>query len=482
MESVLTSFVTALREKGVRVSPGEGLDAAHALALGGVSERATVRALLRLTLVKNAHEFPLFDEVFDCFFSGGQCRVPGVDPEDMLGALIHIVEGEQLKSDIFQQEEEEGPLLRVEEEVTAEDLENLLGMEESEDDGEGAELQVQLDGYRGEMNAPEPSDYMQETPPPTVAYNPGGGQKRDVAFTPEELADMQEVVSRMIVRLRKDVRRMKEQQSRGKLHVMRTIQRNYRHGMVPFLLSLRRKLKEKPRLVVLCDVSYSVSHASRFMLLLLHTLHNRLLDVRSFIFNAELAEITEELRNLPVNSLLETIDKGEIVNVDDNSDYGNVFLTLKQKFLENMRGKPAVIILGDARNNYNEANDWILEEVSERAGYLLWLTPEERDLWERGDCLMELYGSYCDRVEVVKNVEELSEMVEDLFRTVYVDQPPRAVRERLKAREEAPEEEGMTYYYKIPKDQVTQGPNCNQSSPSSAEWRSRYGVVPITKR
>lgn len=428
MERIVTSFVTALRQRGVRVSPGESLDAVHALALGGVTERESVRALLRLTLVKNAHEFEVFDEVFDCFFSSGQCRVPGIEPADLLGAMIHIVEGEQFKAGIQKQHKEDEPRLMVDEELTAEDLKDLLSLEESDDDSGGAEIQVQLDGYRGKIDAPTPSEYYQQAPP-TVAFHQQQGS-RVVAFTAEELAEMQEVVSRMIVRLRKDVRRMKEKQSRGKLHVIRTIQKNYRHGMVPFLLSLRRKLKEKPRLVVLCDVSFSVSHASRFMLLLLHTLHNRLLNVRSFIFNRELADITELLRNMPVNALLEAIDRGELVDLDENSDFGHVFLTFKKKHLERMHGKPAVIILGDARNNYNEANDWALEEIREKAGYMLWLTPEERDTWSRGDCLIELYGSCCDRVEVVRNVDELSRMVEDLFRTLCADQAPRAARER----------------------------------------------------
>ncbi|MCM2357601.1 MAG: VWA domain-containing protein [Geobacteraceae bacterium] len=436
MERIITRFVTALRQRGIRVSPGESIDAVHALALGGVEGREAVRALLRLTLVKNANDLPAYEEVFDRFFSNSQPIPQGLVAADLLSAMIHIVEGEQLKADIPDKHGDDGPTLTVDEEVGAEDLKDLLGLEESDDDGGGPEIQVQLDGYRGKIEAPKPSDYYMQGPP-TVAFHQQGDQKT-VPFTAEELADMQEVVSRMIVRLRKDVRRMKEKQNRGKLHVIRTIQKNYRHDMVPFLLSLRRKLREKPRLVVLCDVSFSVSHASRFMLLLLHTLHNRLMDVRSFIFNKELAEITELLRNMPVNALLETIDRGEIVNLDDNSDFGNVFLIFKKKHLENMRGKPAVIILGDGRNNYHEANDWALEEIREKAGYMLWLTPEERDTWSRGDCLMELYGSYCDRVEVVRDVNELSLMVEDLFRNLCTDQPRRLARDLLKARAEEP--------------------------------------------
>ena len=481
MERILTRFVTALRERGIRVSPGENLDAVSALALGGLSGRESVRALLRLTLVKNLYDIPAFEEVFDQFFSTSKPEALGLDPIDMVGALIHIVEGDQLKAEVKKRPDEDSLKLLVEEEVTPEELEDLLGMEESDDDSAGAEIRVQLEGYRGKLDAPTPADYYDKAPP-SVAFNHQQADKKTVGFTPAELAEMQDVVCKMLVRMHKDVRRMKERQSRGKLHVIRTIQKNYRHGMVPFLLSLRRKLKDRPRLVVLCDVSFSVSHAYRFMLLLLHTLHNRVMDVRSFIFNKELVEITAMLRNTPVNCMLETIDKGEIVNMDDNSDYGNVFQTFKQKHLENMRGKPAVIILGDGRNNYNEANDWALEEIREKAGYMLWLTPEERETWERGDCLIDLYGSYCDKVEVVRNVEELSRMVEDLFRTVYADHPYWRAAERRKKMEKV-EQQSLAYWNYYTKSAATDQPVfAMQPSPASPEWRKRFGVSYIKKR
>jgi uncharacterized protein len=227
------------------------------------------------------------------------------------------------------------------------------------------------------------------------------------------------------------VRQMKSKQARGRLSVIKTLQRNYRHGMVPFVQVLRRKRKEMPRLVVLCDVSYSVSHASRFMLLLLHTLQKGLLDVRSFIFNKELAEVSALLKTMPLNAMLELIDGGGLVNLQDHSDFGHAFLTFKERHLESLRGRPAVIILGDARNNYNEAHASVLEDLRERAGYILWLTPEDRTSWDLGDCLMHTYGPLCDRVEVVKNVQELSAVVEQLVRVFYSTGPAAPKRERL---------------------------------------------------
>ena len=91
--------------------------------------------------------FPAFKEVFNRFFSTAPPDVLGLDPVDMLGAMIHIVEGELLKPEVKKaHKEEEEALLRVDEEVTPEDLKDLLGMEESDDDDGGAEITVQLKG------------------------------------------------------------------------------------------------------------------------------------------------------------------------------------------------------------------------------------------------------------------------------------------------------------------------------------------------
>jgi hypothetical protein len=449
MEHIIVRFVSELRKSGIRVSPSESLDAVQALALAGMERRRLSRQILRLTLVKNVNDIPVFNEVFNCFFNRFQPADPDIDIPDLINAAIIDMEGEFNYLDQLQGEDhdENGPLLKLDSDINPEDLAELKSLTEIDsDDSDGMEIVVQMKGYRGKMKkAPRPTRrYMQN--PLTIELNKSNSTQMGITFTPEEQMAMQDVVSRMMMRLRKDMKRMKNNQNRGKLHVIKTIQKNYRHDMVPFQVALRRKRREKPRLVVLCDVSFSVSHASRFMLLLLHTLHNQMLDVRSFIFNREVEEITEMLANMPVNDLMETIDKGEIVDLDVNSSFGQVFLAFKKRYLENLRGRPAFIILGDARNNYDEANDWVLDELREKARYMLWLTPEERDTWKRGDCLMELYGSYCDKVEVVKTVEDLSLVVEDLLRDIYADQADPIDKKRLREAKAEEPYDSKDYY------------------------------------
>jgi uncharacterized protein with von Willebrand factor type A (vWA) domain len=437
VEGIIARFVADLRKEGLRVSPGESLDAVCALAHGGLEGRASVRALLRMTLVKSVTDIPTFNRVFDRFFSSYP-KGMGVSPAELLDEAIHSKEVEAMLGTNPEMVNENMTLAFVDVKFDREDLKDLQSLKEIPlDELDGSEMEIRLKGYRGAMEAPRPSMRMPQQQPITVAFKPpDSGQQREMSFSPQEVAEMEDAVSRMLLRLKKDIRRVKNMENRGKIHVIRTIQKNYRNGMVPFLLALRRRRKMKPRLVVLCDVSFSVSHASQFMLLLLHTLHNRLMDVRSFIFNAELAEITEMLSTSPINAMLEQIDSGQIVNLDDNSDYGKVLETFKEKFIDNLRGRPAVIFLGDARNNYNKANDWVLEQLREKAGYMLWLTPEDRSLWKRGDCIIEKYGAWCDKVEMVKSVEELNRIVEDLFRNLYLEDEHRSKRRIDQAAEE----------------------------------------------
>lgn len=449
MERIVAGFVAALRKSGIRVSPGESLDAVQALALAGMEGRRSSRQLLRLTLVKNVNDIPAFNEVFNRFFSRFQLDDPELNIPELMDAAIIDMEGEfnylsQLPGD---DHDEQGPLLKLDSDINPEDLQELKSLTEIDpDDSDGNEIVVQMKGYRGKAKkAPRPTRRYTQNPL-TIELNKSSSAPMGITFTAEEQIAMQDVVSRMMLRLRKDMKRMQNNQNRGKLHIIKTIQKNYRHDMVPFQVALRRKRREKPRLVVLCDVSFSVSHASRFMLLLLHTLHNQMLDVRSFIFNREVAEITEMLANMPVNDLMETIDTGDIIDLDENSSFGQVFLAFKKRYLENLRGRPAFIILGDARNNYDEANDWVLDEIREKARYMLWLTPEERDTWKRGDCLMEVYGSYCDKVEVVKTVEDLSLVVEDLLRDIYADHAHPIDRKRLREAREAEVYDSRDYY------------------------------------
>src|SRR5207244_293134 len=79
---------------------------------------------------------------------------------------------------------------------------------------------------------------------------------------------------------------------RGKFDSSDTMRKNLQYGGVPFRIIFDRKRKEKPQVMVLCDVSDSVRNVSRFMLQFVYSLQDLYSKVRSFIFVAEVGEIT----------------------------------------------------------------------------------------------------------------------------------------------------------------------------------------------
>src|SRR5271170_6897452 len=70
MDEKLVEFANLLRQNGVRVSLAETLDAFGASAVTGLGERESFRSALRATMIKRRSELPVFEELFDVYFSG----------------------------------------------------------------------------------------------------------------------------------------------------------------------------------------------------------------------------------------------------------------------------------------------------------------------------------------------------------------------------------------------------------------------------
>jgi uncharacterized protein with von Willebrand factor type A (vWA) domain len=70
MLEVLTGFAEELRAAGLPVTTSEVLDAAQAIELTGMPTKEQLRSVLAATLVKRADHMPVFDLLFEVYFSG----------------------------------------------------------------------------------------------------------------------------------------------------------------------------------------------------------------------------------------------------------------------------------------------------------------------------------------------------------------------------------------------------------------------------
>jgi uncharacterized protein with von Willebrand factor type A (vWA) domain len=468
----ILEFTNILRKSGIRVSTAEALDAFGALDQLSVDDREVFKDALRSTMVKRGDEVPTFDQLFDLFWSGfydslrsafgevgERLAALGTDLQELLRQIaerLQQMDGEPggdlselaralLSLDLAQLEQ----LIRAAAEQSGiARIENFLQvgffsrrtLEQMDLDGATDELRRLAQALEEAGLAPEQAralremiealteamrrsvrdyterelqkqnhDYMEKFRRETLL------EKSFYHLTEEEIRKMREVVERLAQRIKNILSVRKRRLKRGKLDLHQTLRHNMSHGGIPFELVFKQRKKDRPKLVILCDVSSSVANVSRFMLQFVYSLQEAFTKIRSFVFVAELGEVTQLFQDLDVNEAIEeALEGGGHINVYTRSNFGYAFHHFWQNFLAAIDNKTTVLVLGDARNNYNDPRAWCLRDIHNKAKNVVWLNPESPSAWGFGDSVMDKYLPYCDHAEECRNLRQLSAVVDRL--------------------------------------------------------------------
>ncbi len=406
----LVEFARLLRQSGVRVSMAETLDAAEVLRHAPVTERPAFKASLRTTLVKAHEDIPAFDDAFERFFlvqvgdeaeeTGDPCGETEGPPDGHPDLDDVHDDGEQ---DIrpFQDEQGEAmagdgegePAGGDEAEELEGELERMLARVQV---GEQASDAVAEPGTQPNRQA-EDVDLYQELPP---------GDVENLYEAVEELA--RNLVTRKSLRFRKA--------RHGRVDIKKTIQRSFRTGNLPFHIIYKHRKIKKNELVVLCDVSGSVWEVARFFIKLVHEMQNQFSRARSFLFVDRINEVTDEFDSRPFEEIVENLKDDHALNFFGLSDFGRAFYQFHDEHLLSLSGNTVLVILGDARTNWFDPQDWVLDELNKRVHQTIWLNPEPMQYWDTDDSVMSRYGPHCDHVLECRNLAQLQEIGELILR------------------------------------------------------------------
>ncbi len=202
----------------------------------------------------------------------------------------------------------------------------------------------------------------------------------------------------------------------GSLDVRRTMRRAVSTGGVPIDPAWRERRLPRPRLVVLCDVSGSVSEFAKFTLSLLSALHAELPRLRSYVFADGIAEVTDLVESSP--GVIDTrllLSRPGVVRGDGHSDYGSVLSQFVERHSSPLSHDSVLIICGDARTNYRPERADLLRALRGRVRAIHWLNPEAADDWDAGDSRIGAYQSYCDSVTEVRTLRQLGAWADRLM-------------------------------------------------------------------
>ena len=451
MREELHRFFRAARGAGVRVSPAESIDAMKAVADVGFADRNILRDTLLLTLAKSQDEKQALGECFDLFFSRPEVREEEPAPEDAAeSAKAESPAGESQQGDASAQAQELGDLAQMllsrDRNAIAAAMANAanaaalsdiryftqrgifstrilesLGIERLRDDldaltatspAEAERLAAALGALRENVR-----DVVNQA---LLLYGREESENlRHEILRNAPLARLErQQVEQMKVLIRAIARRLRERyskprkrQRRGHLDIRRTLRRNAAWGGVPFLTSWKRRHRDRPQIVAICDVSGSVAQVSDFFLLLVHSLHEVVDDVRSFAFSGHLIEVSDILdTKSPEAAMSEIMSKVGF----GSSDYGGSLLDFEKGWIRTVTPKTTVIVLGDARTNNLDPRADILRRISERSKRLVWLNPEGRMAWGWGDSEMPRYAAFCSVVRQCATAKQLERAVSDI--------------------------------------------------------------------
>lgn len=260
----LSRFARALRENGYAVGLAETRDALKILDGPCGARPALLRQTLRALFCGRRSDWQKFDELFDAFWlrrgMKSAVKISGAPGKPPPG----------LRPDLH---------------------------------GGATTFGGQADEQGGEGEAAESGQGKRD----------GASRRESLAQTdfrylaqPERLAAAHDLAARLAKAMRARLtRRMRARRGGPKLDLRRTIHKSIAHGGAPVELSFRQR-KDKPlRLVVLLDVSGSMSLYSALFLRFMHGVLNNFREADAYVFHTRLIHISEALRERDAHRAVE---------------------------------------------------------------------------------------------------------------------------------------------------------------------------------
>ena len=457
MERTLTAYIRALRQAGAAVSPSEAIDAARAVALVGYAERGTLKDLLGVVLAKTAEEKDLHERLFDLYFSRALAAAPstppgspspkggGEEPGQAEGGDGEGGDERHPVDDLVDLANTDDPgrtAVAMERAAAAAGVDEIrfasqgtyftrrmletMGIEalearlmqrlETRTPEAQADAQTLIDaratlGRQARAFVDQRFEVFGRAATETFMNTAVSNRALD-KLSLRDMERMKAVVARMAKRLAVRHARRRKIRNRGRLDVRRTLRANAGYDGVPFEVVWKKKHRDRPKIVAVCDVSGSVAAYVRFLLMFLYALQETVADLGAFAFSNELQDVSLPLKRLPFEAAFEHI----LFEVGSGgTDYGQALVDLKNNYWEQIDRRTTVLVLGDGRSNMTDPRLDLFAEMADRAKRVVWLCPEPAGRWGSGDSEILRYRPFCTHLSHCATALDLEQALDEIL-------------------------------------------------------------------
>lgn len=264
-------FARLLRAAGLPMGPNKVLDALAALEVAGVERRDDFYWTLASVFIDKREQFEIFDQAFHVFWRDPKLL------ERIMAMMMPTVYGKT--------EDDQKPQSNRLAEALA----------PPKKDGEGDEKQEEEVILDAAFTVSE-REVLQHADFETM--------------TAEELAQAKKILAEMRLPIPKiTTRRLKPDAHGRRIDMRRSLRASLRSGGAVIPLLKRSPEKRHPPLVVLCDISGSMSRYSRMFLHFLHAITNDRDRVYTFVFGTRLTNVTRQLRHRDVDLAMNAVSE-----------------------------------------------------------------------------------------------------------------------------------------------------------------------------
>ena len=370
-------FGRVLRAAGLPVGPGKIIDAMRAVETAGISSRDDFYWTLHSVFVNRRDQREIFDQAFHVFWRNPQIL------ERMMSLMLPTIQSDG-------QAEYETPSRRL--------LDALFpGRGDTGDQEETGEIIGDAAGTYSQQEILQSMDF--ET------------------MSAEEIAKAKAIISRMrLPIMRVPTRRYAPNPRGAKIDMRASLRSALRSGSdtIPLKRSARRH--RHPPLVVLCDISGSMSRYSRMLLHFLHAVTNDRDRVFTFVFGTRLTNITRFLRYRDVDVALEKVAES-VEDWSGGTRIGHCIKTFNSQWSRRVLGQGALVLLisdGLDRDS-GEGLESEVERLHKSCRRLIWLNPLLRyEGFEPKSLGVRAILPHVDEFRTVHNLQSLQDVARAL--------------------------------------------------------------------